>query len=114
MAPSRPRNAKVWLRHNSTQAELDAGILVSRHLLLISPSDPLYDALYGRRELAESFNNNFKQRFINQRARSLGLPCRSLDVLGFVTVYNMESLAMWLKVTGADCSAWFGCYDPFT
>ncbi len=106
------RGATTTLRHNSTTKELKVNKLVSRHLLLISRYDPLYHVLYGTREFAESVNHAYKQCFVNQRARSLGLKNRRLDVLGFTTVFNYESLLMWRKHTGGDISRWFGNYDP--
>jgi hypothetical protein len=113
LAPRRLRKAHTMIRHNSTPAEIAESKMIARHLLLISPHDPLYAPLYGTREFAESINNAYKQCFVNHRARSIGLKNRRLDALGFITVFNYESLLMWKKHTGGDISRWFGHHDPY-
>ncbi len=73
---------RIWLRHLADEDDQDNGMNREENLRVISPLDPDFAAIHGRRQDSESLNDLIEQTLWKKRAHSYGIHRQFWDLLG--------------------------------
>ncbi len=113
LTPPILNGATTLIRHNSTTEERNIGKRRTRALRVMPEgTDPDFDRIFGLREDPESTNSHIKSLLRNGRARTVGTPRQTLNLIAYQITVMTTALISHHQRTGIPLSHWFGEHRP--